>query len=272
MMRNVVVIACVIALAACSVTLDDQHFFYPIKAAPLNTAAWKLPAGVTASEVTFPASDGTPLHAVRVTREDAKAEVLYFGGNAFVTDTGGEEIAINAATLPVNMLMVDYRGYGRSGGKPEIDLLETDSLTAVDYLRSQSKLPIIVHGLSLGSFVAAHAAVTRETAGLVLESTATNVKEWASYNAPAFVKVKVADRLSREDNMQRVGDYRGSLLLVVGDKDKVTPAAMSRKLLDAAGVSPWKRMVVAAGKTHGDAMTADVALAAYRELIAYVAH
>lgn len=162
----------------------------------------------------------------RVIREDAKAEVLHIGavsGNAL-------------ASLPVNMLIID--------GNASLD----DALAAVDQLKKESALPIIVHGVGEGSAVALQVATKRELPGLVLEGAIGN-----------------------SDAMKEpMSDYRGSVLLVIGEHDRIAPMALSGKLLDDAGVSPWKRLVVSAGKTHGDAMTADVALAAYRELVNYI--
>ncbi|HKO02030.1 MAG TPA: hypothetical protein VJ032_10075, partial [Thermoanaerobaculia bacterium] len=109
-------------------------------------------------------------------------------------------------------------------------------------------LPIIAHGFAAGSAVAAQVAGTRELPGLVLEATSGGAAM-----------------------TQMIGDYRGSILFVIGEKDRVAPMSVSGKLHDDAGVSPWKRVVVAAGKSHGNAMTADVSLASYRELVNYIA-
>jgi hypothetical protein len=207
-MRTVVV-AALLAVTACS--------------APTTTApvAAKLPDNAVSASVTI----GT-LHAKRMTRDDAKAELLYLGTmpNALVT-------------LPVNMLMIDGA------------VTTSDALAAIDWLKKDSTLPIIVHGFGTTAGVALEAANTRQLPGVVLEGT-----------------------LASEASTRIIGDYRGSILFVVGENDHTTPANISAKLLDDAGVSPWKRLVVTAGKKHGDAMSSDVALASYRELVSYVAH
>ena len=209
-MRAVVVVGLLIALSGCSTTTGDT--------AP---AVVKMPDGITSTSVALGA-----VHAIRLTREDAKAEVLYFGDSAVGS----------LMTLPVNMLMINGT------------VTSSDALAAVDWLKKDSALPIIVHGFGASAGIAAEVAGTRELPGLVLEGP------------PA------------SETMTRIlGDYRGSILFVVGEKDRTTTAEISVKLHDDAGVSPWKRVVVVAGKKHGDAMSSGVAGASYRELVNYIA-
>jgi acetyl esterase/lipase len=207
-MRAAVVVG-LLAVTACSA---------PVDTAPIVAT---LPDNVTSTSVTIGA-----VHAKRLIREDAKAEVLFFGDSA----TG------NLATLPVNMLMIDGA------------VTSADALAAADWLKKDSTLPIIVHGFGASAAIAAEVAGTRDLPGLVLEGP------------PA------GETLTRI-----LGAYRGSILFIVGEKDRTTPVTVAAKLHDDAGVSPWKKVVVPAGRKHGDAMLSEVAVAAYRELVNYIA-
>ncbi len=267
-----VVLATTILVAACTLRLDENMFFHPGPMAVADdTTKWQLPAGAIATDVTLPMADGTRLHAVRVVREGAKAEILYFGGDSFRTELFGEDTARTALAHDVNLLMVDYRGYGRSEGTPAIDNMQSDTLAVYDWLKSQSPLPIIVHGFSLGSFMAGYLAEQRQPAALVLESTATNVNDWARLRAPKGIRVVVPPRLAKEDNLARVKAYRGPLLLLAGDADKVTPVVMSQTLL-AASPSTHKELVVVRKANHGYAFVgSSESAAAYDRLLAAVA-
>jgi fermentation-respiration switch protein FrsA (DUF1100 family) len=214
------VLALGLLAAACSVQLGDSP-------------KWQLPAGYTATDVMLPMTDGTRLHAVRVVKDGAIANVLYFGGDSFRTETYGAYIANAVAQQDVNALLVDYRGYSRSEGTPTVALMGGDVLAVYDWLRAQTSLPIVVHGFPLGSFMAAHVAAQRNPQGLVLESSSTNVRDWVDVNAPVYVSVKIADTIKSQDNVARLKVYKGPLLIVAGDKDKVTPVSLSRKLLDS---------------------------------------
>ena len=83
-------LAAVLLGAACTVQLREDHFFHPgpVEKAD-DSSKWQLPAGYTAADVMLPMADGTRLHAVRVAREGAKVDVLYFGGDSFRTETFG---------------------------------------------------------------------------------------------------------------------------------------------------------------------------------------
>lgn len=268
MIRWIAVLAAILLASACTMRLDENMFFHP---GPMQvadeTAKWKLPGGATATDVMLPMADGTRLHAVRIVREGARAEVFYLGGDSFRTELFGSETANGLLAHPVNVLMIDYRGYGRSEGTPTIDNLQTDVLATYDWLRKQSTLPIVVHGFSLGSFMAAYLAEERQPAGLVLESTASNVNDWAKSHAPPGVRVVVPPRLQAQDNIPRIKAYRGPLLFLAGDKDKTTPVAMSRTLL-AASPSAHKELIVVRNANHGYAFigSADAA-AGYTRLL-----
>jgi fermentation-respiration switch protein FrsA (DUF1100 family) len=268
---RLLLLALVLLGAGCTFQLREDHFFHPgpVEKAD-DTAKWQLPAGYIAADVMIPMADGTRLHAVRVRREGAGVEVLYFGGDVFRTETFGAMTASAIAEHGANALLVDYRGYGRSEGKPTIALVQSDALAVYDWLRGQTSLPIVVHGFSLGSFMAAHLAAERHPEGLVLESTATNPTEWAKLQTPAFVRVRMPETLRAQDNTERLKTYKGPLLIVAGDKDRITPVSMSRTLLDAAA-STDKQLYVSPGASHGAALAPAAARAAYGTFLARIA-
>ena len=250
--------------------LGEDHFFHPGPPERDDDARkWQLPAGYTAADVMLPMADGKRLHAVRIAKEGTIAEVLYFGGDVFRTETFGAVVANLITRQNVNALLVDYRGYGRSEGTPTVALMESDAVAVFDWLRAQTTKPIVVHGFSLGSFMAAHVAAQRTPQGLVLESTATNVSDWVDMRAPFYLRVKVAEQLKTADNVARLQVYRGPLLIVVGEKDRVTPVALSRKLL-AAAASTDKQLLITPGAGHGNAFESAESLAAYGKFIARV--
>jgi pimeloyl-ACP methyl ester carboxylesterase len=77
--------------------------------------------------------------------------------------------------------MFDYRGSGRSSGVPTIAALKADALQVFDQVNARYPGRVVLHGQSLGSFVAAYVAQQRPAArGMVLESTTTNVRDWGN--------------------------------------------------------------------------------------------
>lgn len=268
-MRGYIAIAVLLFATACATfDIDESHFFYP------GAAATRVPAtveGAVVEDVTLTAADGTALGGVYVRQPDADLEVLHFGGNASRADDMAAALGRIVRGLRANVTMIDYRGYGRSAGTPAIETMKSDALAAFDQLRARAGgRPIVVHGVSLGGFVASHVAANRTVQGLVLESTAPDVATWAKNQIPAYakpvVRLKIAPALLAESNVEAVRRHSGPLLLVAGSKDAVTPPRFMQPLL-AASPSSEKRAVVAQGANHGEALAVREAHQAYAEFL-----
>lgn len=267
-----------LALVGCAhFDVTENIWMHPGYAAMAPKAQKELTDGTGYSlhSVSFPAADGTSLHGLMLTRSGAKITVLFFGGDSFQTGTDGLEAGQLMETLGVDSLMVDYRGYGESEGKPSLDHLKSDALTAYDWLRAQPEVSgtaIVAHGFSLGSMIAPYVADNRPVAGLVLESTATDVQNWADSIVPwyawPFVSIRIAPPLQQVSNLDALQKYHGPLFLVVGDDDDITPPKFSQKLY-AVSATPEseKRLCLVKGKDHGTALEDVGAQRQYREFL-----
>jgi uncharacterized protein len=255
------------ALAGCvTMAVQEDHFFVP---GPAQAAGPPSVAEMEPLEITT--TDGVKLAGVYVRQPGAKFDVVYFGGNASRVDDHAAGIAHSIAPLPVNMVFFDYRGYGRSTGTPTIEALKQDALVIVDDATKRAAgRPVIVHGFSLGSFMAAYAAEHRPVAGLVLESTAPDVETWAKNQVPwyakPFVRLRIAPALLAESNEQRLRAYTGPLLLMTGSADPVTPPKFA-SALEKVSRSTNKRVAIVRKASHGDAMAYEAAVTAYREFL-----
>lgn len=273
--RILVALVLSIGLAGCSnVRIDEQDVFLP---KPSVTPERFDVDGVTLDEhrvatVDTASGDTLRLTAWHLTRPDARGTVLLFGGNGFylVQSLG----YIRALTdYPVNVMMWDYRGYGWSDGEPGVAAFKQDALAVYDYLTTEigaDSSRIVLHGHSLGTFLATYTASERAAAGLVLENPATDVRGWVRSVAPwyvrLFVDVDIAPTLRGESNVERVRRLDVPLLVVGGENDNVTTPDMARELHDAA-TSPEKELVVVDGGGHNELYASDAFDAAYRRLL-----
>ncbi len=181
---------------------------------------------------------------------EARGSVIYFLPNYSMAEESGPDMAAFIDPLKANLLVVDYRGYGESGGKPSFETVFSDGRAVYDHLVSRPGVDpdrIIVHGFSLGSFVAASVASQRHVSGVILQGSGTTVREWSSLVVPwyfkPFVNVRISEQLLAIDNAKVVSQISAPLLVLIGKKDASAPPKMSRELF-AASPSVKKTLVV----------------------------
>ncbi|MFZ6719259.1 alpha/beta hydrolase [Undibacterium sp. Ji49W] len=254
-----------LCLSACmSVQVSENQFIHPDSrsgyrlAEKLDAASLRqMAADAELTEWRLDSSDGVTLQGIRIQLKQAQVSVLYFGGNMFHLDDGAKYLLPAMQQCGANFLSFDYRGYGRSSGQPTVANMQADALRIYDHARAQTTGKLIVHGQSLGSFIAGYVAQNRQLDGLVLESTASNAMDWALANTPwyakPFVNIELSPALQDIDNTRAVGAYRGKSLVLVGDQDKVTPLALGRKVYEAIPAGD-KRFVVSPGGGHNGLM------------------
>jgi fermentation-respiration switch protein FrsA (DUF1100 family) len=133
------------------------------------------------------------------------------------------------------VFMVEYRGYGGNSGRPSEADLTADARAVLDWLNGRGVEPgrIVLCGESIGSGVAI--AMTREIEPLavILECPFTALVDLA----PPYVPKWLARLLMRDhfDNRSRIARLKAPLLIVHGEQDSLTPPAMARALIAAAG-------------------------------------
>ena len=255
-MRLLLVCLCAsLVLTACStIQIGEQDVFYPKPSVTPETFDLE---GIELTDTYVPVTDSVEVNAWHLTQEDARATVLFFGGNGFyLVQSSGYLKALTQP--PVNALLWDYRGYGRSDGSPGVEAFKQDALAVYDYLtETQGVDPeqLVVWGHSLGSFLATHVAAERSVAGVVLENPATNVEDWTGHLIPwylrLFLGVDVDPALQEESNLAPLRQLEVPLLVVAGEDDNITNPEMARELHEAAASAEKELVVVEEGSHNG---------------------
>jgi len=272
----VALLSLVLSISACSVTVSERKLIRPVSGKALTQDVInKAAPAYTVTPHEIRASDGVRLRGVRLHQPNARATVLYFGGNGYTVGKYGAWSAFVFAPLGVDLFIVDHRGYGQSEGKPTAALLESDALAIFDYVASLPHLSgrLFVHGHSLGSFVAGYVAAHRPTAGVVLESSATTPEDWVEAATPGYVKpfirTKISDELKNRGNLPNMPLIEEPLLIVVGQKDSTTPPRLSQALFAASPLpTTRKTLLIIRGADHKDVMMHTEAIEAYKRLLA----
>ncbi|MCH7761289.1 alpha/beta hydrolase [candidate division TA06 bacterium] len=135
----------------------------------------------------------------------------------------------------VSIFIFDYRGYGQSDGRPSETGFYRDAFAAYDFLADNRHLAperIILFGRSLGAAVAVELATKRKAAGLILESPFPTVASMARVHyGPLPFKLFVR---ARYDLIKRFKDIDIPVLVLHGDRDRIVPLALGRRVYEAA--------------------------------------
>ncbi|MBI5851579.1 MAG: alpha/beta hydrolase [Planctomycetes bacterium] len=198
----------------------------------------------------FASGDGTRLHGLWLAADGERSgTVVFCHGNA-------ANLSLHLADvrwLPragFDVLLFDYRGYGKSSGEPTRDGLVADALAAIDLALARDPERTAVFGHSLGGAIAVLAVAQRpRVRALVVESGFPRWRDAASAQAPALawlVPWLVSPGLDPIDAMARIAPR--PVLVVHGDDDAIVPPALGRMLF-AAATEP-KRFHLAHGSGH----------------------
>ena len=128
----------------------------------------------------------------------------------------------------VSVLLPEYRGYGRSTGRPSQATVVADMQQAQDWLLHQPDVDpsrIILHGRSLGGGVAAALAARRPPAALILESTFTSIA--AFFNRLAIPSALCTSPFATDEVITALPC---PILVFHGSRDEVVPVAHGRRL------------------------------------------
>ena len=207
--------------------------------APVEPVTFKTPDGLVLSGWFMPASGPAP-----------RLTVLVFNGNAGNrAHRGPLAAALNRHGLQV--LLVDYRGYGGNPGTPSESGFVADSRAARAYLAGRPDVDasrIAYFGESLGTAVAIGLAVEHPPAALVLRSPFTSMADVGQHHYPFLpVRLLLRDRFAA---IEQIGRIRVPLLVIAGGQDRIVPIENSRRLYDAA-VAP-KTLLVLPNADHND--------------------
>ena len=233
-----IALAVAVAVPLAAYLLQDSLIFLPRphSAAEHRGIAERHPQ---VGDVFLDAPDGARLHAWHVKVAAGAPLVLYFGGNA-------EDVSWLLDELPrrdtgAEWLLVDYRGYGASDGRPSERSLTQDAFLWYDYA-AKSSAHLYAAGRSLGSGVAVQLAAQRRLDGVILITPFDSLVAVGARHYP-FLPVQwlLRHRFASLDLAPRMA---APLLCIVGTEDGIIPPEHARRLYDAwAAPKRWVALV-----------------------------
>lgn len=210
--------------------LQDKLLYHPVKT--LTTTPVEV--GLSFEEVWLEAEDGVKLHGWWLPHPEAQKTVLFLHGNAG-NISHRVPLLRRLYDLGLSILIVDYRGYGLSEGKPSEQGTYLDAEAAWRYLaeaRSIAPNEIIVYGRSLGGSIAAYLASGKPTGGVILDSTFTSLPELASELYP-YLPARWLSRF-RYPTGRFLERIEKPVLILHGREDALIPPHHAEKLFEQA--------------------------------------
>lgn len=262
------------ALLALSLGLGgcvERLFFHPDRHAYTTPRA----LGLAAEDVAIPGPDGSTLHGWFLpTQGRSRGAVLHAHGNAANI---GNHLPL-VAWLPAagfDVLMFDYRGFGRSDGRPTLDGVVADTRAALAWLRAHPKVDparLVVFGQSLGGATAIR-AVAADPAGvrlLVVDSAFASYRGIAR-DAAGLLRPLAAPLLATlpgadADPVTAIRGLRVPVMVIHGSADRVIPLAHGEALY-AAAAAPKRWLRVDGGSHMESTMRAPVRAALLEAMV-----
>lgn len=203
--------------------------------------------------VTFAAADGVRLHGWILPAEGARLAMVRFNGNGGTMADRLEWVQLLRRRLGIaaTILLFDYRGYGRSEGRPSEEGLYRDGRAAVAALRAEAPgLPVVCVGESLGTAVAVEMGVQGHCDSLVLEAPFRSIPALANdllFPLPAgrFVRTTF-------DTLVKIPRVRVPLYIAHAEGDALIPIRHA-EALHAAATAP-KRLIRLQQGGHSNAI------------------
>jgi uncharacterized protein len=236
--------------------LESRGIFQPAR---YPRGEW-IQTAVLTQDAYFAAADGTKLHGWYVAHEKPRGHALFLHGNAGNVTLLAETLRTLNRRHNLAVLALDYRGFGRSDGKPTETGLYQDARAARRWLAEKEQIAetdVILMGVSLGGAVAVDLAARDGARGLVLASTFTSLPAVAQHQTPWLPMNLILS--TRMNSLAKIKDYQGPLLMTHGDADEVVPYALGQELFEAAP-GP-KKFVTNSGAKHNDPQSEEYRLA-----------
>jgi fermentation-respiration switch protein FrsA (DUF1100 family) len=190
--------------------------------------------GLEFEDVYFFSPDGVKLNGWYIPAKEARVTVLFCHGNAGNISHRIDVIYL-FYKLGLDVFIFDYRGYGRSQGKPTEEGLYLDAQAAYKYLIEKQNLKeesIVIYGKSIGANVAVELCSKVETAALISESAFTSALEMGKKLFP-FLPLKWLISI-KFDALSKIKNITVPKLIIHSEDDKIIPFRHGRKLFEAA--------------------------------------
>jgi len=230
-----------------SCRLEEKLIFHPA----LDISRTPASVGLAFDDVTFSAPDGVRLNGWFIPHHDSPLVWVWFHGNAGNISHRVHNIKLLRDLVAIQIFIFDYRGYGKSEGRPSESGTYLDGEAAVRYLLDRYRVQpdqLVFFGRSLGAVVAAEIAARFHPLALILESPFASVPAMAKAIFP-YLPLGYFLR-TQYDLTAKIRKVRAPVLVLHGDQDEIVPFEQGRQVFEQAPAP--KRFYAIRGAGHND--------------------
>jgi pimeloyl-ACP methyl ester carboxylesterase len=222
---------------------QEKFIFFPQKLDP----SFQFSFRESFQERFFLTMENVRIHALHFKVKNPKGLIYYLHGNAGSLQGWGT-VAADFTPHHFDVLMIDYRGYGKSNGQISEKTLLHDALVIFDSLTNEYlEDDIIVYGRSLGTGVASYVASQRNPGLLILESPYYNIPDAAKSHFPWFPSALLRFKFRNDLYLKKT---RCQVFIFHGSRDEVLDVKGSYKLQPL--LKPADRLIIIEGGQHND--------------------
>ncbi|MBI3617970.1 MAG: alpha/beta hydrolase [Candidatus Omnitrophica bacterium] len=246
-MQSVLYIVVMVALLAAGVRyLESRSVFYPARSIAATPAA----LGLAFEDVFIKTEDNVTINAWLIKSSTQRGTLIFCHGNAGNIGDRLEKILL-FHQMGLNVLIIDYRGYGESQGRPSEAGIYKDAVAAYDYLLTRQDIDrsrIIGYGESLGGAVAVDLGTKRNLAALIIDSSFTNAADMAKTIYPFIPSFLLGTKL---DSVSKVRAVTIPKIFIHSRADEIVPFRLGERLYQAAA-QPKEFLELPGGGGHND--------------------
>ncbi len=211
--------------------MEKKFIYYPEKRLIATPAEAQLPY----EDLSILTDDGVKIHGWFVPYPGSEQALLWFHGNAGNIGHRVDLLQRLHHALKLNIMIIDYRGYGQSDGEPSEAGTTNDARAAYDTLLLKEEVnphQIFIFGRSLGAAIALRLATESPTSGLILEAPFTSIRDMVQLTFPWLpFKGRIT---TKYNSLERIKQLKRPLLIMHGDEDRIIPVIQGQRLFEAA--------------------------------------
>ena len=226
--------------------LESHSIFFPSK----SMIGTPQDVGLDFKDIFITTEDKVKIHGWFIPSSFPSDKTLIFlHGNAGNISGRLEKIKL-FHEMGLNVFIIDYRGYGKSEGKPTEEGVYKDALAAYDYVAKREDMKdkaIIIYGASLGGAIAVDLASKRKAEYLIVDSSFTNAVDMAKRIFPFVPSILIKTKL---DSLKKIKNIQSAKLFIHSKEDEIVPFVLGEKLYDSAS-EPKEFLEIRGGHNDG---------------------